>query len=195
MHTIVYSLLMKSINYLLLIVVFGCTQNTTSNLDFDNFEYFPLYTSKDLTIESGTVSTSIRNVLVIDSMIQMPKELEIEDKLNIIAKNVSTRYFGGREITILKIDTLAFPKTVHLELYDGFDFENPNIPEMDKYNGWYSRFQGSSGGGFTETTLKENFLQKTYKGDWIDVLVFYWQGEEMVVWDHIDLAGPIKRYN
>jgi len=189
---------MKLIKKYLLIVfffMFSCCQTQQEQIDADNFEYFPLYTTKDITIDKNEKYNTGCAVAVIDTLIQLPKGLSIYDKLNIIAKNVSTRYFRSREIKILKIDSLAFPKTLHLELYDGFDFENPNIPEMDKYNGWYSCFQGSSGGGFTEITLKENFLQKTYKGDWIDALVFYWQGEEMVAWDHINLAGSIKRYN
>jgi hypothetical protein len=73
-------------------------------------------------------------------------------------------------------------------LIENKDFEPTSRPS------WYQYFQGSTGGTWTSKILTSNFLQKRYKGDWIDKLRFHYQGEEFEEWDHIWL-GEHLRYN
>lgn len=57
-------------------------------------------------------------------------------------------------------------------------------------------FQGSTGGYFTTLTLTKSFLQKDYKGKWIDGIEFYYEGKQILEgeWDHIGLYGTIWRF-
>ena len=95
---------------------------------------------------------------------------------------------------------------LHIELQslDSQGIAHLNLKENDNYSGptslpicqsWFSYFQGSSGGLNTMITLKESILQKSYESDWINGVMFYYQGQEIGEWDHVSLNGLIKRFD
>lgn len=119
---------------------------------------------------------------------QPPGYLNIRQQLERLAGIISYAEFGGLPIEIMDIEN-----------HDGLDFVKINLKEDGikakglTWNGHY--FQGSTGGRITEHTLRESFLQREYRGDWIDGVEFYYERRPMAEcdWDHIYLKGLILR--
>jgi hypothetical protein len=120
--------------------------------------------------------------------IQVRKDLPIISKLEIIADRLSRFKFDCLPIEVVKIEERDDRSIVIINLRE---FENlPNAPSWR-----YHYFQGSTGGHFTTLTLVDTFLQKEYKGKWIDGVKFMYENQPIKEddWDHIGLSGIILR--
>jgi hypothetical protein len=151
-------------------------------------EFFPIYVDKD--VDRGISTTTVP---VIDKLIPISKKLSLKRKLLIISDSLSTGYFHNLKIVVKKIDSVKGKRVLYLELKEKNDYKGPG--SLPSYQSWYDYFQGSTGGTSTTIILKETFLQRHYKGDWIDAIIFYYEGNEIGNgWDHIALGGKISRY-
>lgn len=120
--------------------------------------------------------------------IQVPKNLSIMEKLEIIADRLSRFRFDYLPIEVVKIETCDDTSIAIINLRE---FENlPNAPSWR-----YHYFQGTTGGHFTTLTLVDTFLQKEYKGEWIGGVRFMYENQPIKEndWDHIGLSGIILR--
>ncbi len=150
---------------------------------------FPIYISKDVEIKNENYGITVP---VIDRYIEIDSTLSLESKLRIIMDTLSINYFNGLELEIKNIDSTVIGKICKINLKESSNFNGPG--SLKPYESWYDFFQGSTGGMFTTIVLKESLLQRAYKGEWIDAIVFYYQDEKLDYMDHIDLSGIIKRY-
>lgn len=97
--------------------------------------------------------------------------LDLKDKLDILAQGMSRARFDGLGIEIVEIRNEDNKKIAVVDLT-----EVPN----EKDTGWSSiYFQGSTGGIITSMSLEETFLQRDYDGEWIDGVEFLYQGEQV----------------
>ena len=116
------------------------------------------------------------------------EDLSLFEKLQLLADMLSRFRFGNLPINVLKIENRDTKKIAIVELEE----------KEGRYFPWSWRgqyFQGSTGGAITTATLVETFLQRDYKGDWIDGVEFYYEGMPMRGdWDHVPwLFGTIYR--
>lgn len=140
-------------------------------------EYLPIYTYKEVT-----KNDKAKMIAVIDTVLLLEKSYSIQEKVELVAKTVSKRFFRGLRINLelVKDDKEGDCLNINLiENEDGSPYTHPS---------WHQYFQGSTGGAQTEQTLISNFLQKHYKGNWVDRIVFFYEGEEMEDWDHVWLS-------
>ena len=124
----------------------------------------------------------------IDSYVAIPENLSLSEKLELLASKLSRFKFGNLPINVLKIENRDAKKIAIVELEE----------KEGRYFPWSWRgryFQGSTGGTITTATLVETFLQRDYKGDWIDGVEFYYEGKPIAGdWDHVPgLFGTIYR--
>lgn len=174
------------------VFLWGCELNDKPvdvNVAVDGMDYLPLYAGKDVNIKkTGTIMT----IPVIDKLIPIDNPLSIRDKVEVLADSISKNYFHELEIRVLKIDPANNRLVLHLELIEKDNYTGPG--SLPPYQSWYDYFQGSAGGSNTTIILKETFLQRYYEGDWIDAILFYYQGEKMGEWDHVFLNGVLNRF-
>ncbi|TGE39784.1 hypothetical protein E4K67_01985 [Desulfosporosinus fructosivorans] len=135
--------------------------------------------SKDSANEMNIYSICTGNIddysKVIDFYITMPKELSLKSKLSTIAETISEAYFSNLPIKVLEIDDKKIA-TVNLEEMP----ESSTDTSMKQSNSWStSLFQGSTGGTITRIRLAESFLQKDYKGEWIEGIRFLYKGQRI----------------
>lgn len=128
--------------------------------------------------------------------ISMPPEKSLREKLDIMAQKVSLFYFEGLPIEVAEIKTEDDGRKIAvIDLKESR--ENQSASEPSKYKGasWaVGYFQGSTGGIETSVCLTETFLQKDYKGEWIDGASFTYEGGRVDNFDHIaNLAGTNYR--
>ncbi len=120
---------------------------------------------------------------VVRFWIRVPDRLSLAAKLRLIAATLSYVRFGEQPIELLRIENRLGRRVAVI-----------NLRDMDADNTWYGRFfQGSTGGGMTTVTLTQTFLQRGYKGEWIDGVRFYLNGKPLVDQDHTALGGTIYR--
>lgn len=127
----------------------------------------------------------------IDKFIPVPSNEELTQKVKILMDSVSSYNFNDLEIEVLGIESGAENvKTLKINLKEKPGYDEPG--NMEQFS-WYNFFQGSEEGQNTTAILIESALQKQYEGEWIDAVEFFYNGEKMGEWDHINLAGTIKR--
>lgn len=116
--------------------------------------------------------------------IHLPEALPLEDQLNVVASSLSRFKFSNLPIEVMRIEDRDGKKIALIDLRE----------DSNNQSSWETGyFQGSTGGGATTLTLTKSFLQPNYKGDWIDGVEFYYEGEPMGEWDHVNLQGAIER--
>jgi hypothetical protein len=122
----------------------------------------------------------------IDYYLRIPKNISLEEKLKYYADRLSKIRFRGNPIEILSIDNHGSKLIGIINLRE---------PEDKKSYFWRTGyFQGSSGGTMTTYTLIFSFLQRYYKGEWVDGVEFYYEGKPITnKWDHINLDGVKMR--
>jgi hypothetical protein len=122
----------------------------------------------------------------INFYVAIPENLPLLEKLKLLADRLSRFKFGNLPINVLRIEDRNNQKIAIIELNE----RGHSYPVS--WRGHY--FQGSTRGHFTTITLIKSFLQKDYKGKWIDGVEFYYQGKPISdEWDHISLSGIIYR--
>lgn len=172
---------------LILILLIGC-QEVKKPVEIQT-EAFSIYASKDTFLSK---ENAYQQIAYIDKSITLEQSKTVFEKLTIIADTLSNHYFNGLSIEL----TDNFPdgnggSIVKVNLVERPEFKGPG--SLHSYQSWYDFFQGTMGGTNTTIILKESLLQRDYKGQWINGLVFYYQGKPIGEFDHIDLYGIIKR--
>jgi len=153
------------------------------NLDtvttIDNYDLFPVY-GRNFNADS----------FKINYYVPISKQLTLNEKIYLLAQYISAYHFRGLPIEVLSIQEQNSKTTVIVNLKEDSRTKNSQF-----YWGWKNGyFQGSSEGGETTICLKESFLQRKYKGKWINVVKFYYEGKPIKdTWDHINLYGELKR--
>jgi len=139
---------------------------------------------KDITL---TTYTTNENTLAIEKLsdITVKEDLPLQEKLTILANELSTKAFQGLPISIVKIDESNGSKKAIINLEE--TGTNPSISWSKFY------FQGSAGGITTSKTLIETFTQKSYPGEWVDSIEFQYKGEKITYEHAEDLKEIIKR--
>jgi hypothetical protein len=178
-----YQLIKLSI--LLGILVIGCKTNKASK-ETDEFALFTTIEVFDST------SRSIIIVPSIDRFISIPANQSLNNKVNSLLDSISKNSFNNLKIESLGIAEIGNGyKSLKVNLLENPGFKIPD--SLGKYKSWYDFFQGSAGGQHTTIVLTESILQREFKGDWINEIVFYYQNEKIGEYDHISLSGTIKR--
>lgn len=119
--------------------------------------------------------------------ILIPENLSVRSKLEVIASRLSQLYYGNAPI---KVDSIAHQEGGEIA------YVNMSEPSGETIGPWLGfHFQGSTGGYITIYVLKESFLQREYPGDWVDGVIFCYQGKPIKPgsWDHISLDGHFSR--
>lgn len=134
----------------------------------------------------------------INFYIRVPENLTLEKKLDIIADKLSRFKFSGLPIKVINIKNENGKKIAVVDLEESSI--NKGITDPEKITGnpgatWrFGYFQGSAGGSASTETLAETFLQRKYKGQWIDGVTFLYENKPIDMFEHVpDLAQTIYR--
>lgn len=170
------------------IEVISKSEDINKHEDINKYIVIPLYNA--LEIE---VSGEWKTVHIADSYIQLDPESDRDTILKHIASELSSRYFNDLKIEIMdQAGENGDAGMIRINLAEMESYTGPG--SVKAYSSWYDFFQGSAGGTNTTTTLKESFLQRTYKGEWIESIRFMYMGEPFPESDHVNLSGIITRY-
>ena len=145
--------------------------NTDSNENTSSKEELSIYTIDDNTLEPNE-----------SSKIELSTDSSLEDKVQQLSNTVSKNYFDNLTIKVKSKDTIDGKKIATINLLD------------DNNNKCSNKFQGSTGGQITANTLIENFLQVSYKGEWIDGVKFLYN-DEPIEYDHVYELSETKYRN
>ena len=146
-------------------------KNTDNTENPSNKEELSIYTIDDNTLEPNE-----------SSRIELSTDSSLEDKVQQLSNTVSKNFFDNLPIKVKSIDTIDGKKIATINLLD------------DNNNKWINKFQGSTGGQITSNTLIENFLQVSYKGEWIDGVKFLYN-DEPIEYDHVYELSETKYRN
>lgn len=101
-----------------------------------------------------------------------------EDAIKLLLTNLSSEYFSGLQLELVKIDEDNY---AHVNLIENQSQKTPSISWQSNY------FQGSTGGMVTSITLIESLLQAHLDNvPWIDGVVFSYMGEYNYLSDHVE---------
>jgi len=131
----------------------------------DKESIFPIFSADIDTYET-----------TLDAYVYIPKETALEIKLQTLANVLSEVYFDGLPIQVKKIVQTDNKKIAVVNLHESP--ANQGVTDYTKLVGktWTSLYmQGSAGGTITSRTLIETFLQRQYKGQWIDGVQFLYE--------------------
>lgn len=146
-------------------------KNTDNTKNPSNKEELSIYTIDDNTLEPNE-----------SSKIELSTDSSLEDKVQQLSNTISKNFFDNLPIKVKSIDTIDGKKIATINLLD------------DNNNKWINKFQGSTGGQITSNTLIENFLQVSYKGEWIDGVKFLYN-DEPIEYDHVYELSETKYRN
>lgn len=139
---------------------------------------FVIYTGDSEVSGEGVISKPASELSIKDN-------LALEGKLETLAKELSKTQFEDLSIGVLRIEEQEGKKIAVIDLTETGG--KTDISWKTKY------FQGSAGGGVTEVSLIETFLQKEYQGEWIDGVQFLYGGQT-ISFDHVpELEATIER--
>ncbi|MBP6963423.1 MAG: hypothetical protein KBC96_03355 [Armatimonadetes bacterium] len=125
---------------------------------------------------------------VVEYYVASPRHFTVIEKLRLLADRLSRLEFSDLPINVVRIETVKGKKVAVIDLRES--------QRGSDYRSWYGGyFQGSTGGGITQTKLMDTFLQRGYRGEWVDGVRFLYQGKPIQEgeWDHINLSGTIYR--
>lgn len=149
------------------------------------FDFFPVYGA-----DQGA------NDLEVNFYIRIQKYASLTDKLNIIADHLSRYKFNYLPLKVMTIDDQEGRKIAQVNL-DEHQWNKGTGNQQYSGNAGFTwsanYFQGTTGGWFTSQTLIQTFLQNHYKGEWIDGVEFFYEGEPIGDWDHIQLKHTVFR--
>ena len=133
-----------------------------------------------LTIFGANIDTYEKEEV---SQVSINEGLSLEEKLAVVADQLSKDVFQGLGIELSKIDII-----------DGKQVAVINLTEKDSgqdatWNTMY--FQGSTGGVITSVALSDTFLQKEYDGEWIDGVKFLYKNQE-IGFEHVEGLSEIN---
>lgn len=155
---------------------------SVNNNEFnEQFIILPLYTADDYTHEIKT-----------NYYITVSKNATLLEKLDTIAIKLSEYSFNGLPIDVISIDNIDEKKVAVVRL--GEAEENIGVTDLSQFRGqtWKMHyFQGSSGGFITSTILVESFLQRYLEEEWIDGVLFKYDGQNVGT-DHVSSIFEIN---
>ncbi|MCM1992000.1 hypothetical protein [Oceanirhabdus seepicola] len=96
--------------------------------------------------------------------------LLVEDNIKMILSIISVKYYKNHILELSDIETINGKKIAVINLVG------------DNY--WFGKMQGTTGGSMITYTLRENILQREYKGDWIDGVKFLVDGKQFEEMQH-----------
>lgn len=105
------------------------------------------------------------NEKVVLKKINIDDALPLEGKLSALAETLSVEAFEGTPIEVGQIKEEDGKKVVSVDLKGK--------------EAWNKFFQGTTGGALTQTALIDTFLQREFKGEWIDGVTFTLDGEQI----------------
>jgi len=170
---------------LVIVLIYGCKPHIAPK----EMDEFALFTTTEVF---DSVSESFKLIPTVERLVYIPKNQNLEKKINALLDSVSKCNFNN-----LKIETMNLEenpeglKFLKVNLKENPGFISPD--SLGNYRSWYDFFQGSMGGEQTTIILIESILQREFSGDWIDELEFYYQSEKIGDLDHAFLSGVIKR--
>ncbi len=177
------------ISIIVSVILFACKERKEKVDVEEKTELFTIYVGKDTFLEERNVYEMLPHK---DRTIAVNKNKTVKEKVETITDTLSKSYFNKLDIEVSEIYTSdPAGKIANISLKEDSAFTGPG--SLPPYQSWYDYFQGSYGGQNTTILLKENILQREYNGDWIDGVVFFYQGDSIGVWDHINLNGLIKK--
>lgn len=133
------------------------------------FEDFPVY-----GLDSQTWETEIMYYF------KIKRDLSVAGKIESLADQLSERKFKALPIKVSLVEKENGQTIGVVNLLENEDY-SPGLSWNRAY------FQGSSGGASTSTTLIKTFIQNDYKGDWVDGIVFKYEGGHLIDFDHVGL--------
>ncbi len=108
------------------------------------------------------------------------ENLPVKGKLEELCSGLSRFIFDYLPVELVKIEEKNGKKTAIINLVD------PKNKTGKNWNPLF--FQGSTGAHFTQAALVLTLLQPTYHGEWVDCLVFQYNGKPFKdEWDHMSL--------
>lgn len=135
----------------------------------------PVYTSNIYTLEKE-----------IQFYVAIPKNIKLEEKLNTLAGKLSKYCFRSLPIEVLGIEQIEGKKIAVVNLKE-LEESSEGVAALEcigkTWNAFY--FQGSTGGAQTLIRLIETFLQRDYKGEWIDGVKFLYKNQT-AEFDHVE---------
>ena len=104
----------------------------------------------------------------------------LTEKIDILAKELSVNVFDSLPINVEKVSLQDNKKIAYINLEESN--VNKDITDASKLTGpnWAaSKLQGSTGAAITKKSLVETFLQRDYKGSWIDGIYITYKGASL----------------
>ena len=120
------------------------------------------------------------------------ENLSLKSKFDAISKTISEVYFDKLPIEVIEITETNGKKIAVINLKESE--ENQKVTDISRFKGksWASNyFQGSTGGTMTSICLIETFLQRDYKGQWIDGVKFLYNNK-VISFDHVPSLGEVS---
>lgn len=114
------------------------------------------------------------------------KQASIEEQLQALCDGLSRFLYGRLPIEIIAVEEREPGLVAIIELRES----------EYAHESWATGFfQGSIAMLVTQNTLVRTLLQPKYRGDWIDALVFHYEGEPIPegIWDHHNLHKTFVR--
>ncbi len=167
-------------------------QQNNQELDEEIAKLDPTRAEKDAVPDPEIKEESVFNIYganIETYQVEILKEITIKDnysleqRLEVIAQELSEIQFGGIGIEVTKIEDRDGKKIATINLTE------VSNPEDKSWETDY--FQGSTGGIITSTSLQESFLQKDYQGEWIDGVTFLYEGQQIQL-GHVESLGEIS---
>lgn len=132
----------------------------------------------EICLNISSLDSNTEEKIVLGTL-KMDNSKSIEEKLNLLLKEISAVKFENASINLVKVeDNIAYV----------------DLNESSDKNYWSNNyFQGSTGGNITTYTLIESILQREYNGEWISGVYFTYEGKTDIEFDHvgIDFFGSI----
>ena len=115
--------------------------------------------------------------------VKIDKSVSLKLQMQQLANELSKSVFNNYTIEVTQINNVKGKKVAIINLKDN---------EKEKQNWESSFFAGSCGGAVTSNSLVETFLQRKYKGTWVDGVTFTYNGKELIT-DQIGRASCRER--
>lgn len=179
----------------------GANSNSTLNADTEDSNNDSTNDNKDtpneevkdkevsLSIYSADVNTFDLTKL---GSLKVNENEDLKSRLDKLAVELSNNAFDSLPIKVQKIETINGKKVAVVDLEESE--ANKNITDPTAFSGpnWISsKFQGSTGGSITTKSLIETFLQRDYKGNWIDGVKFTYMGKP-IEFDHVSSLSSVS---
>jgi len=142
-------------------------------------ELFPIYDANEESNEKEVIFYT-----------PFPKTLKLNEKLRGIGNKLSQYCFNGLPIELEYIKDIEGKKVAVINLRESYINEGLDIEDKVGYTWLDDYFQGSTGGMQTYIRLVETFLQRDYKGEWIDGVEFLYEGSK-INYEHIEGLSEI----